>query len=246
MDMQGQRFFSTREFRIAVIAIAAVAALAVGAYLFGSGLQADTSASVAPSPLGSSLTAVRESPSLDYVGRLISASEASRAAALAALAKSGADFHADQSNAAAAASRADSSGRLISAAAADRLTALAALAESRSDFHADQSNAAAANQYQNSWMGFTAPDSVEIKPSATSGAASLAGLAERWAPFYAGLDKAMTAAGARSAQGSSSSIVESSTDQQFQWIKPEGIKPSEGSGSEAGLQWIKPEGIGPK
>jgi hypothetical protein len=56
INMQGQSFFDTRGFRIAVIAVAALAILALAAYWFGSGLRADTSASVAPSPLGSSLT----------------------------------------------------------------------------------------------------------------------------------------------------------------------------------------------
>ena len=102
MNVQGQRLFDTRGFRIAAIAVAAAVVLGVAAYFFGTGLQADTSASVAPSPLGSSLTAVRESSSVDYVGRLINASEAAKAASLAALAESRSDFYADLSNSAAA------------------------------------------------------------------------------------------------------------------------------------------------
>jgi hypothetical protein len=107
-----ERMNDTRTFRIAVIAVAAVAVLAIAAYLFGTNLRADTSASVAPSPLGSSLTVVREAPaaapsalgasSLDARGARTNLS-AARAASLAALEKSRADFHADQSNSARAA-----------------------------------------------------------------------------------------------------------------------------------------------
>jgi hypothetical protein len=61
---QRQSFFNTRELRTIVIAFLAVAALAGAAYWFGTGLSADTVASVAPSPLGSSLTNVRESPAV--------------------------------------------------------------------------------------------------------------------------------------------------------------------------------------
>jgi hypothetical protein len=61
MNTQTQHFYNTQEFRIGVIGLLAVVALAAGAFWFGTGLQAETSPSVAPSPLGSSLTAVRES-----------------------------------------------------------------------------------------------------------------------------------------------------------------------------------------
>jgi hypothetical protein len=39
-------------------------------------------------------------------------------------------------------------------------------------------------------------------------------------------------------------MVESSTEGQFQWVKPEGIKPSEAA-DPAAVQnpWIKPEGV---
>jgi hypothetical protein len=59
-----QGFYDMRGFRIGVIAILAVAVLAGAAFWFGTGLRADTSQSVARSPLGSSLTAVRESQSV--------------------------------------------------------------------------------------------------------------------------------------------------------------------------------------
>ena len=276
MSMQGQSLFGTRDFRIAVIAVASVAVLAVAAYFFGTGLQADTAASIAPSPLGSSLTAVRESSSEDYVGRLINASEAARAASLAALAKSRADFYADLNNSAAAsraasaASRfADRYDRMDSSSAAAREAALASLAKSRADFYADLNNSPAvaraawlkliestgsadyAARAGGLWFDIPAAgtrsgsqsSNAESSSAAIRGA-SMAELAAVWAPFYAGLDKAMTDAGARPAQGTSSSMAESSAEDQFQWVKPEGIKPSEASDPAAEQNpWIKPEGI---
>jgi hypothetical protein len=103
VNNQKQRFFDTRGFRISVIAVLAVALLAGAAFRFGTGLRADTTRSVAPSPLGSSLTAVRESGSEDYVGRLTNSSAAVRSASLAALEKSRSDFYADLNRASAAA-----------------------------------------------------------------------------------------------------------------------------------------------
>jgi hypothetical protein len=107
------RMSDNRTFRIAVIAVAAAALLAVAAYLFGTGLRADTSASVAPSPLGSSLTDVRQARavapsalganSLDARGARTIVS-AARAAALAAQAQSRADFYGEL-NATASAAR---------------------------------------------------------------------------------------------------------------------------------------------
>jgi hypothetical protein len=112
MNIQ-ERMIDKRTFRIAVIAVAAAVLLAAAAYLFGTGLRADTSASVAPSPLGSSLTDVRQArvpapvalsaSSLDARGARTIVS-AAKAASLAALAKSRSDFYGDL-NAAAAASR---------------------------------------------------------------------------------------------------------------------------------------------
>jgi hypothetical protein len=75
--------YDTRGLRIGVIAVLAVAVLAGAAFWFGTGLRADTSQSVARSPLGSSLTAVRASRVDDYYGRLLSSSAAVAAAALA-------------------------------------------------------------------------------------------------------------------------------------------------------------------
>jgi hypothetical protein len=82
MNSQKQRFFDTRGFRISVIAVLAAAVLVGAAFRFGTGLRADTAPSVAPSPLGSSLTAVRESSSPDYVGRLMNSSAAAGASQL--------------------------------------------------------------------------------------------------------------------------------------------------------------------
>jgi hypothetical protein len=82
MNAQNQHFVNTQGFRISVIAFLAVVALAGAAFWFGTGLRADTAPSVAPSPLGSSLTAVRESRSEDYVGRLMNSSAAAGASRL--------------------------------------------------------------------------------------------------------------------------------------------------------------------
>lgn len=73
-------FFNTQGFRIGALAVLAVALLAGGAFWFGPGLRADTAVSVAPASLRSSLTNVRESQSVDYVGRLINSAAAVRSA----------------------------------------------------------------------------------------------------------------------------------------------------------------------
>jgi hypothetical protein len=228
MYMQEQRFFDTRGFRIAVIAVAAAVVLGVAAYFFGTGLRADTSASVAPSPLGSSLTAVRERSSEDYVGRLINASAAARETSLAALAKSRSEFYAELNNSAAA-SRAASAAAGRFADRYDRMNSSSAAARAAS--------LSAASRFADRY------DRMNSSSAAVRGA-SMAELAGIWAPFYAGLDKAMTDAGARPSQGTSISMVESSTEGQFQWVKPEGIKPSEAA-DPAAVQnpWIKPEGV---
>jgi hypothetical protein len=103
---QRQQFTNTQAIWILVIALLTAVALFGGAFFFGTALSADTVESVAPSPLGSSLTAVRESISKDYVERLRNSSAAARSASLAALAKSRADFDAELNNSAAAATSA--------------------------------------------------------------------------------------------------------------------------------------------
>jgi hypothetical protein len=112
MNMQ-ERMIDKRTFRIAVIAVAAAVLLAAAAYLYGTGLRADTSASVAPSPLGSSLTDVRQAPAVVPFALGANALNAkaagttllaARAASVAAVAKGRSDFYGDL-NAAAAASR---------------------------------------------------------------------------------------------------------------------------------------------
>jgi hypothetical protein len=100
---QRQQFTSTEAVWILVIALLTAVALFGGAFFFGTSLSADTVESVAPSPLGSSLTNVRESVPADYVERLFNASAAAKEASLAALARSRSDFYADQSNSARAA-----------------------------------------------------------------------------------------------------------------------------------------------
>ena len=238
MNMQ-ERMVDTRTFRIAAIAVAAAVVLGLAAYLFGTGLRADTPASVAPSPLGSSLTVAREAPavapsalgasSLDARGARTIVS-AARAASLAALAKSRSDFYADLSNSARAASRTAS------------LTA--ALAKSRADFYAEWNNSATADKK----------------------ASFLAALAKHRAEFYGGINAADAAVTAPSSAGLSAAeyavkygipaasvIMAESVDarlsvapdpatDQSPWIKPEGIRPATASGADQ-LQWIKPEGI---
>jgi hypothetical protein len=259
-----ERMNDSRTFRITAIAVAAAAVLVIAAYLFGTNLRADTQASVAPSPLGSSLTVVRAAPvvapsafgasSLDARGARTTLS-AARAAALAELAKSRSDFYADQNNSAAAA----------------RSASLIALAKSRSDFYADQSNSARAV------VAPAAVPAVSIRAShyARLGnltAAEAAGLgniapgeATLAASYYARLGS-LTAAEAASlgniapaadpyqdewmgftapeSVGAKSSVTPDSAADQSPWIKPEGILPAEAGDSATGQRpWIKPEGI---
>jgi len=103
VDNQRQRSFGARGFRVAVSAVAAVVVLAGGAYLFGSRLRADSSASVARSPLGSSLVVVPASRA-DFSIYMNNSAVSARAeqAALAALSpsESQADFSTYMSNSA--------------------------------------------------------------------------------------------------------------------------------------------------
>ena len=92
MNMQ-ERMIEKRTFRIVVIAVVAAAVLVIAAYLFGTGLQAGTSAS--PAALAKSRA--------DFYADLNNSAAAARSASLAALAKSRSDFYADLNNSAAAA-----------------------------------------------------------------------------------------------------------------------------------------------
>jgi hypothetical protein len=200
MFTQRQQFTDTHGVWILVIAFLAAVVLFGGAFFFGTVLSADTVESVAPSPLGSSLTNVRESVPADYVERL---SNASAVASSASAGLSTADY------------------------ASFGLPAFAAA----------RSASPAASRFADRYDRMSSS-------SVAATSASQKALDERWAAFYAGLDKAMTAAKARPSQGSSSSIVESSAADQSPWIKPEGVKPSAAAGSAADESpWIKPEGI---
>ena len=110
MNIQGQQHFNTRWLQIGLLAVLAVALMVAAAFWFGTGLRADTAQSVAPSPLGSSLTAVRlsqsvarsplgssltnvrESISPDYVERLRNSGAAARSASPAVLPEGSSDF----------------------------------------------------------------------------------------------------------------------------------------------------------
>jgi hypothetical protein len=134
-----ERMIDNRALRIAVIAVAAAAVLGLAAYLFGTGLQAEQSASTAPFVSGTNHADLRDAETnrsaagtastlaqsrADFYADLNDSAAASRSAALAALAKSRADFY----------------GNLNDSAAAARTGALAALAKSRADFYADLNN----------------------------------------------------------------------------------------------------------
>ena len=198
MNIQQERFLDTRGFRIAVLAwwrwlcwllpALLVRHRSAGGYV---GVGGALATRIEPDGRPANTSS-------DYVGRLINASEAAKAASLAALAKSRSDFYAELN--ASGASREDSVGRLISPSAAARLTALAALAKSRADFHAEfervlrrrpgQIRCRLRSQFVDRYDRMNSS-------AAASGGASLAELAGVWAPFYAGLDKAMKDAGAR-------------------------------------------------
>jgi anti-sigma-K factor RskA len=89
-----ERMNDKRIFRIAAIAVAATAVLALAAYLFGNSLRADTPTSVAPS------AALSKSRS-EFYADLNHSAAAARSASQAALAKSRADFYAELNNSAA-------------------------------------------------------------------------------------------------------------------------------------------------
>jgi hypothetical protein len=246
MNAQGEQFFSSREFRIGVLAALAVIVLVGAAYFFGTGLRADTPASVAPSPIGSSLSVVPASRSEDYVGRLINSAATSRAASLAALAQSRSDFYADlnRSSASLAPSRDDDIGPLISESAAARLIALLGLAQNRAHFYADLNASSAAARAASLAAASRFGDRYD-RMNSSAAAATSASLAELGGLFYAGLDKGLTDQGIRPSARSSSDTDESSAAAQLQWIKPEGIKPSAAAADPVTeqFQWIKPEGI---
>ena len=146
MNTQGQQFFDSRTLQIAILAALAAALMVGAAFFFGTGLYADTQQSVAPSPIGSSLTAVREfrpvAPS--PIGSSLTAVREVRSVAASPLGSS-----------------------------------LTAVREVRPVARSPLGSSLTAVRGSN--------------PSAES----LKALEERWAPFYAGLDKALKDAGAR-------------------------------------------------
>ena len=155
MIAQRQQLTNTQGFRSIVIALLAVVALAGAAFFFSTGLRADTAQSVAPSPLGSSLTNVRGSQSVDYVGRLINSSAAARSVAASPLGSSLTNVRGSQS-----------------VARSPLGSSLTAVRQSRFENRYDRMNT-------------------------SSAAVTSASSADRWAGFYAGLDKALKDAGAR-------------------------------------------------
>ena len=247
MNTQGQQFFNKRMFQIAVLAALALALMIGAAYFFGTGTRADTEQSVAASPIGSSLTAVRENARslADYASFGLTAAVDVRPASLAAVgesrledyyfrmaksaaaspAKSGAYFYGDLTaydlNPSAAADRSASLAavgesrledyyfRMPKSSSAASSASLAALAESRSDRKWDaglNSSSAAVRSASLADVGHSPSADFYVSSStspATDSSASLAAVEERWAPFYAGLDKALKDAGARPSQGAS-------------------------------------------
>ena len=139
MSIEYQRFYDTRGFRIAVIAAAAVVVLVGAAYWFGTGLQADTAASVAPSPLGSSIANVREvqlvAPS--PLGSSIANARQVQSVAPSPLGSSIANVREAQSVAPSPLGSSLTAVRGIDSATAAKAASLAALARSRSDFYAE-------------------------------------------------------------------------------------------------------------
>jgi hypothetical protein len=84
------------------------------------------------------------------------------------------------------------------------------------------------DEYSNSWMGFTAPESVGASLSAAEYAAKSGIPAASVSMPNAGSPRRSVNAGSAADPSS--------------WIKPEGIRPAAAGGADQ-LQWIKPEGI---
>jgi hypothetical protein len=242
MNTQEKHFFNTQGFRIGLIALLAVALMAGAAFWFGTGLRAETEQSVAASPPGSSLTAIRESRLDDYYGRFSNSSAAARSASLAALAKTRSDFYGDL-NAAAAASR------WAAVAARDDSLALFYIALKGTNAAADASRSASQAALASSRAGFYAQ--LNSSPAAAR-AAGLVGLAKSRSDFYAELNNSSAAdsyqnewMGFTAPESVGARVGARPSKANHSWIKPEGIKPSAAVDSAAHqYQWIKPEGMG--
>ena len=211
-----ERTNDTRTFRIAVIAVAAAAVLVLAAYLFGTGLRADTSAS------------------------------ADKGAALAALGKSRADFYSDLNNSAAAGPALShyTGLRSLTLAEAAKLglgsmvpapavapahyTGLRSLTLAEAAKLGLGNIAPAADPYQNEWTGITAPESVSARMSAAEYAAKF------------GVPAASVSM--PDTVGARSSVDPGSAADQYPWMKPQGIRPATASGADQ-LQGIEPQGI---
>jgi hypothetical protein len=165
MNTNLEQSSDTRGLRIGVITLLAVAVLAGAAFWFGTRLQADTSQSVARSPLGSSLTAIRESRLDDYYGRMSILAAAVRSASPAASRLE--DYYGRLSNRSAAVTAAslvasrldDYYGRLSSSSAAARSASLAA--SRLDDYYARMSKPVKADSrlddYYGRWSAWAAP-----------------------------------------------------------------------------------------
>jgi hypothetical protein len=186
---QRHQFTNTQGFRSIVIALLAVVALAGAAFFFGTGLRADTAQSVAPSPLGSSLTNVRGSQSVDYVGRLINSSAAARSVAPSPLGSSLTNVRGSQS--------VDYVGRLINSSAAARSVAASPLGSSLTNVRGSQSVARSPLGSSLTAVRQSRFEDRYDRMNTSSAAVTSASSADRWAGFYAGLDKALKDAGAR-------------------------------------------------
>jgi hypothetical protein len=180
---QRHQFTNTQGFRSIVIALLAVVALAGAAFFFGTGLRADTAQSVAPSPLGSSLTNVRGSQSVDYVGRLINSSAAARSVAASPLGSSLTNVRGSQS-----------------VARSPLGSSLTAVRQSRFEDRYDRMNtsSAAVTSASAGLSNLEYARKFDIPAAAVTRPRGLSNLeAARWAAFSAGLDKALKDAGAR-------------------------------------------------
>jgi hypothetical protein len=193
-----ERMIDRRTFRIAAIAVAAVAVLVLAAYLFGTGLRADTSALGANSAdVRAAAVAAQAQRRADFYADVNNSAKATtRAAAVAAQAQRRADFYADVNNSAKAARQA--------AAAADPYN------QDWMGFTSPESvrpSSAAADPYNQVWMDFTSPESVGARLTSVA-------------------DPGISGSPSIKPEGIKTGGVIFAAPGQYQWIKPEGITAS--------------------